>query len=198
MRWSKGRFPRLHMSTEIIGRKNGILCRCNCRATSWRHGHFCALWPANIRMVNQMGEARIHVTGNVVLVGFDKCGTDSSIGKFLTGCVTIHDNAELGKILIFPFKMEPLLVDCLSFCHANLNDVVKASANLSCLNDSIISRLAAMFTNTELEMVKDKKERVTPRLWTKLIQSLCEPESEVLRGHFASAADLYRCNRFVF
>ncbi|KAG4073988.1 hypothetical protein HA402_014193 [Bradysia odoriphaga] len=92
-------------------------------------------------------------------------------------------------------QMEPLLVDCLSFCHANLNDVVKASANLSCLNDSIISRLAAMFTNTELEMVKDKKERVTPRLWTKLIQSLCEPESEVLRGHFASAADLYRCNR---
>lgn len=89
-------------------------------------------------------------------------------------------------------------MDCLSFCHANLNDVVKASANLSCLNDSIISRLAAMFTNTELEMVKDKKERVTPRLWTKLIQSLCEPESEVLRGHFASAADLYRCNRFGF
>lgn len=94
--------------------------------------------------------------------------------------------------------MEPLLVDCLSFCHANLNDVVKASANLSCLNDSIISRLAAMFTNTELEMVKDKKERVTPRLWTKLIQSLCEPESEILRGHYASTADLYRCNRFVY
>lgn len=91
--------------------------------------------------------------------------------------------------------MEPLLVDCLAYCHANLTDVVKASANLSCLNDSIISRLAAMFTNLELEMVKDKKERVTPRLWIKLIQSLCEPEPQALRGHFGSLSDLFRCNR---
>lgn len=55
-----------------------------------------------------------------------------------------------------------------------------------------------MFTNTELEMVKDKKERVTPRLWTKLIQSLCEPEQQSLRGHYASLADLFRCNRQVY
>lgn len=94
--------------------------------------------------------------------------------------------------------MEPLLVDCLAYCHAYLNDVVKASANLSCLNDIIISRLAAMFTNMELEMVKDKKERVTPRLWTKMIQSLCETEPQALRGHYGSLADLYRCTRLVF
>lgn len=91
--------------------------------------------------------------------------------------------------------MEPLLLDCLSFCHSHLNEVVKASANLSCLNDNIISRLAAMFTNLELEMVKDKKERVTPRLWTKLIQSLCEPEPQSLRGHYASLSDLYKCTK---
>lgn len=99
--------------------------------------------------------------------------------------------------LIHIGKMEPLLIDCLSYCHSHLNDVVKASANLSCLNDTILSRLAAMFTNSELEMVKDKKERVTPRLWTKLIQSLCEPENQVLRGHYASLADLFHCNRYV-
>ena len=93
--------------------------------------------------------------------------------------------------------MEPLLVDCLAYCHACLNDVVKASANLSCLNDGIICRLAAMFTNSELEMVKDKKDRVTPRLWTKLIQSLCDPEPQALRGHYATLADLFRCNRLV-
>lgn len=74
--------------------------------------------------------------------------------------------------------------------------MVKTSANLSCLNDNIISRLAAMFTNLELEVVKDKKERVTPRLWTKLIQSLCEPEPQALRGHYATLSDLFRCNRY--
>ncbi|XP_055915640.1 SANT and BTB domain regulator of class switch recombination [Eupeodes corollae] len=92
-------------------------------------------------------------------------------------------------------QMEPLLLDCLSFCHARLSDVVRSSTNLSCLNDSIITRLAAMFTNLELEMVKDKKERVTPRLWTKLIQSLSEPEPQALRGHYFSLAGLFRCSR---
>lgn len=91
--------------------------------------------------------------------------------------------------------MEPLLLDCLAYCHANLNEIVKASANLSCLNESIISRLAAMFTNLELEMVKDKKERVTPRIWIKMIQSLCEPEPQALRGHYGSLCDLFRCSR---
>lgn len=92
-------------------------------------------------------------------------------------------------------QMEPLLLDCLSFCHARLSDIVKASANLSCLNEGIVTRLAAMFTNLELEGVRDKKDRVVPRLWTKMIQSLCEPEPQALRGHFASLAGLFRCSR---
>lgn len=92
-------------------------------------------------------------------------------------------------------QMEPLLLDCLSYCHGRLNEVIKASANLSCLNDNIISRLAAMFTNVELESVKDKKDRIAPRLWTKMIQSLCEVEPQSLRGHYASLAGLFRCLR---
>uniref|UniRef100_A0A182WCT7 DUF3342 domain-containing protein n=1 Tax=Anopheles minimus TaxID=112268 RepID=A0A182WCT7_9DIPT len=90
-------------------------------------------------------------------------------------------------------QMEPLLLDCLSFCHARLNEVVKASANLACLNDSIITRLAAMFTNLELEVVKDKKDRIAPRLWTKLIMSLCDIEPQALRGHYATLAGMFRC-----
>lgn len=90
-------------------------------------------------------------------------------------------------------QMEPLLLDCLSFCHSRLTDIVKVSSNLSCLNDGIISRLAAMFTNLELEAVKDKKDRILPRLWTKMIQSLNEPEPQALRGHYASTGTLFRC-----
>ncbi|XP_030385717.1 uncharacterized protein KIAA1841 homolog isoform X2 [Scaptodrosophila lebanonensis] len=92
-------------------------------------------------------------------------------------------------------QMEPLLLECLAFCHAHLSEVVRTSTNLSCLNDALVTRLAAMFTNLELEMVRDKKERVTPRLWTKLIQSLCEPDPEALRGHFYSISGLFRCAR---
>lgn len=90
-------------------------------------------------------------------------------------------------------QMEPLLCDCLSFCHANLSEIVKVSPNLGCLNDNIISRLASMFTNLELEMVKDKKDRIQPRLFCKMIQSLCEVEAQSIRGHFATLAGLFRC-----
>lgn len=92
-------------------------------------------------------------------------------------------------------QMEPLLVDCLAYCHSNLNEIVKHSTNLSCLNDSIITRLAAMFTNQELDAVKDRKERVTHRLWAKMIHSLCEPDTQALRGHYGSLCDLFRCTR---
>lgn len=90
-------------------------------------------------------------------------------------------------------QMDALLNECLSYCHANLSEVVKVSPNLGCLNDTIITRLAAMFTNLELESVKDKKDRIQPRLFCKLIQSLCEVEAQSIRGHFATLAGLFRC-----
>lgn len=37
-------------------------------------------------------------------------------------------------------QMEPLLQDCLYFCHEAMNDILQCAANLNCLNDSIISR----------------------------------------------------------
>ncbi len=43
-------------------------------------------------------------------------------------------------------------------------------------------------------MVKDKKDRIQPRLWTKMIQSLCE-EPQALRGHYATLANLFRCQK---
>lgn len=107
------------------------------------------------------------------------------------------DAANVVPILVSAtfLQMEPLLCDCLAFCHAHLSDVVRAAANTACLNDTIVGRLAAMFTNLELEAVRDKRERVTPRLWCKLIQSLAEPEAQQLRGHYATLADLFRCAR---
>ena len=45
------------------------------------------------------------------------------------------------------------------------------------------------------QTVKDKKDRVLPRLWTKLIQSLCETEAQSIRGHYATVAGLFRCTK---
>ncbi|XP_023022944.2 SANT and BTB domain regulator of class switch recombination isoform X1 [Leptinotarsa decemlineata] len=92
-------------------------------------------------------------------------------------------------------QMEPLLNTCLLFCHEHLNEILRTSTNLSCLNDSVLTRLAAMYTNTEVEAIKDRKDKIQSRLFTKLIQSLAEPEPESVRGHWCSLARVFQCEK---
>ncbi|RZC32253.1 hypothetical protein BDFB_000698, partial [Asbolus verrucosus] len=92
-------------------------------------------------------------------------------------------------------QMEPLQNDCLFFSHQHMNEILRTSTNLSCLNDSILTRLAAMYTNTEVELIKDRKDKIQSRIFTKLIQSLVEPEAESVRGHWSSLARVYRCGK---
>ncbi|KAL3271538.1 hypothetical protein HHI36_022015 [Cryptolaemus montrouzieri] len=92
-------------------------------------------------------------------------------------------------------QMEPLLEECLRYCHENMNEILRTSTNLSCLNDQILNRLAAMYTNTELDSIRDKKDKLQSKLFTKLIQSLVEPEPECVRGHWSSLARVYRCEK---
>lgn len=92
-------------------------------------------------------------------------------------------------------QMEPLLQDCLLYCHQYMNEILRTSTNLSCLNDSVMTRLAAMYTNTEVEAIRDRKDKIQSRLYCKLIQSLCEPEAESMRGHWNSLARVFRCGR---
>ncbi|KAJ8933777.1 hypothetical protein NQ314_013813 [Rhamnusium bicolor] len=92
-------------------------------------------------------------------------------------------------------QMEPLLNDCLFFCHEHMNEILRTNTNLSCLNDSVLTRLAAMYTNIEVEAIKDRKDKIQSRLFSKLIQSLAEPEPESLRGHWCSMARVFRCEK---
>ncbi|XP_050302022.1 SANT and BTB domain regulator of class switch recombination-like isoform X3 [Anthonomus grandis grandis] len=92
-------------------------------------------------------------------------------------------------------QMEPLLQDCLLFCHEHMNEILRNNTNLSCLNDSVLTRLAAMYTNTEVESIKDRKDKIQSRLFAKLIQSLAEPEPESVRGHWCSLARIFRCEK---
>lgn len=50
-----------------------------------------------------------------------------------------------------------------------------------------------MYTNTELESIRDKKDKIISRLYCKLILSLGEPVPQSLRGHWASLAGIFRC-----
>ncbi|GLH12034.1 Uncharacterized protein GBIM_16705, partial [Gryllus bimaculatus] len=90
-------------------------------------------------------------------------------------------------------QMDPLLQDCLNFCQQHMNEIVKASTNLACLNDNILTRLANLFSNVDVENLRDRKDKIQTRLYCKLITSLTESTPDASRGHFASLASMYKC-----
>lgn len=52
-----------------------------------------------------------------------------------------------------------------------------------------------MYTNSELEQIKDKKDKIQSKLYCKLIMSLCDPICESVRGHWNSLCYIYRCQK---
>ncbi|XP_049842764.1 SANT and BTB domain regulator of class switch recombination [Schistocerca gregaria] len=91
------------------------------------------------------------------------------------------------------FQMAPLFEDCLVFFRHNITEILEKSTKLHYLNDNIISRLAEMFSNTELEELNDPKGKLKNKLFCKLIATLAAPTPDMARGHFASLANLYKC-----
>ncbi|XP_034952157.1 uncharacterized protein KIAA1841 homolog [Chelonus insularis] len=92
-------------------------------------------------------------------------------------------------------QMEPLLDQCLLFCHKNMSEVLKTSTILTCLNDNIFTRLANLFTNIDVETLKDKKDKIQSRLFCKLILALSDPIPDNKRGHYSSLASLFKCSK---
>ncbi|GAB1861474.1 hypothetical protein CAJAP_02553 [Camponotus japonicus] len=92
-------------------------------------------------------------------------------------------------------QMEPLLENCLQYCHDNMSDILKTSTILSCLDDNLLTRLAELFTNEDVEMLKDKKDKIQSRLFCKLIMSLVETIPDNKKGHYSSLAMLFKCGK---
>ncbi|XP_029668048.1 uncharacterized protein KIAA1841 homolog isoform X1 [Formica exsecta] len=92
-------------------------------------------------------------------------------------------------------QMEPLLENCLQYCHDNMSDILKTSTILSCLDDNLLTRLAELFTNEDVEMLKDKKDKIQSRLFCKLIMSLVETTPDNKKGHYSSLAMLFKCGK---
>ncbi|XP_011871344.1 PREDICTED: uncharacterized protein KIAA1841 homolog [Vollenhovia emeryi] len=92
-------------------------------------------------------------------------------------------------------QMEPLLDNCLQYCHNNMSDILKTSTILTCLDDNLLTRLVELYTNEDVEMLKDKKDKIQSRLFCKLITSLVEAAPDNKRGHYSSLAMMFRCGK---
>ncbi|XP_012153802.2 uncharacterized protein LOC100881591 isoform X2 [Megachile rotundata] len=90
-------------------------------------------------------------------------------------------------------QMEPLLENCLQYCHDNMSDVLKTSMVLPSLDDNLLTRLVEHFTNEEVEGLRDKKDKIQSKLFCKLIISLAEVMPDNKKGHYSSLATLFKC-----
>uniref|UniRef100_A0A8B9Q8Y7 KIAA1841 n=1 Tax=Apteryx owenii TaxID=8824 RepID=A0A8B9Q8Y7_APTOW len=89
-------------------------------------------------------------------------------------------------------KMDSLVEKCINYCHENMNAIVATPCNMNCINANLVTRIADLFTHSEVEEVKDKRDKFKSKLFCKKIERLFDPEylNPDSRGN---AATLYRC-----
>ncbi|XP_026671765.1 uncharacterized protein KIAA1841 homolog isoform X2 [Ceratina calcarata] len=92
-------------------------------------------------------------------------------------------------------QMEPLLENCLQYCRDNMSEILRSSTVLSGLDDNLLTRLMEQFTNEDVEMLKDKKDKIQSKLFCKLIASLAEVMPDNKKGHYGSLATLFKCSK---
>uniref|UniRef100_A0A663N251 SANT and BTB domain-containing protein n=1 Tax=Athene cunicularia TaxID=194338 RepID=A0A663N251_ATHCN len=88
-------------------------------------------------------------------------------------------------------KMDSLVEKCIQYCHKNMNAIVATPCNMNCINANLVTHIADLFTHSEVEELKDKRDKFKSKLFCKKIERLFDPEylNADSRGN---AATLYR------
>ncbi|XP_039297593.1 uncharacterized protein KIAA1841 homolog [Nilaparvata lugens] len=177
----------IHVCDEAKNLKKDF--RCSQRLLISKMGYFAEVTTG--QRLQDM-DISVHCDVNIFEWLMNWCQKDNSSPR---GSVPTLDATNVVPILVSAsfLQMDPLLEICLHYCRNNINEIIKSPANISCLNDSIVTRLANMFSNVELENLRDKRDKIRSRLYCKMILALAHPEPEPWRGHFVSFAAIYKC-----
>jgi len=84
-------------------------------------------------------------------------------------------------------KMECLVKICVEYCHTHMSDIISAPCNMNCISGPILTDIAKLFTLSEIEGIRDRKDKFKSKLFAKKVEFLFEPSEE------ANASDLFRC-----
>ena len=100
----------------------------------------------------------------------------------------ILTNDNLVQILVSAsfLKMTHLVEIALVYFHRNINEILRKSISLNCLNNDQYDRLAKTFTNLQLETIIDKRDKVLSKLYCTFIRDLFSSSAEPIRGHWYS------------
>jgi len=76
--------------------------------------------------------------------------------------------------------MASLVEESLQFVSANIHEIVTLPIDMNCLNSNLIKRLARNISIDDLDHLKDKKDKLTSKLFMKKLELLFEDESNML------------------
>lgn len=76
--------------------------------------------------------------------------------------------------------MGPLITHTIDFIGKNLQEILTLPIDMNCLNSSLIKKLAAVIPLDELDTLRDKRDKLTSKIYMKKLELLFEDESNML------------------
>ena len=77
-------------------------------------------------------------------------------------------------------QMEGLTEESIKYVSKNLPEIISLPIDMNCMNSGLIKKLASVVTIDELEGLKDKKDKLTSKLYMKKLELLFEEEANML------------------
>ena len=77
-------------------------------------------------------------------------------------------------------QMKGLVEESVQYVAKNLNEIISLPIDMNCMNSSLIKRLASIIPLEELDLLRDKKDKLTSKLYMKKLELLFEDENNIL------------------
>lgn len=69
---------------------------------------------------------------------------------------------------------------CIEYLRGALPEVLRLPIDLSCVSDALLAQLAALIEPEDIEKLRDKKDKISSRLYAKKIEALLADDSNML------------------
>jgi len=73
-------------------------------------------------------------------------------------------------------QMPYLVTESVMFVSHNIHEIIGLPIDMNCLNSTLVKRLAEKISLEDLEILKDKKDKLTSKLYMKKLELLFEDE----------------------
>ncbi|XP_028400724.1 uncharacterized protein KIAA1841 homolog [Dendronephthya gigantea] len=90
-------------------------------------------------------------------------------------------------------RMDSLVTKCIHYCHENMSAIVSTPCNMNCINDKLVTRISKLFNHSELDAVKDRKDKFKSKLFCKKIEEFVEGSPGTNSSSQEDASTLFRC-----